>query len=73
MPEEREDEIMTPMPKVIQDCHDRWANTLEGQLRIVAHDLESLFSIVKAEFPLFRYALRVRLWLDRLTRKRPKM
>lgn len=63
----------TPMPPQIQKCHDVWANTLDGQLRIVtAMEIEELLEAIKAGFPPYRSEMWVRWKLYRLTNPRWK-
>lgn len=40
---------MTKMPKQIQDCHDKWAATLDGQMRVLAVEVTRAQRVFKLE------------------------
>lgn len=62
-------EPKAPMPPQIQKCHDVWANSLGGQKRIVALEIEKLIAVLKQDF-IIRYAARAFMAVHRLTQRR---
>ena len=74
----------TPMPPQIQKCHDVWANTLEGQKRLLAVELQRMMKNIidelgrvgkrffEAAVSVTQFGMEGREALRRLTKARRK-